>query len=448
MNQSQKELLRVQEKPLNAFLRMMSNGGILLMITAVVALVWANSPFQEYYLMVFEKLHLSVGFHNWTLDMHLLHWINDGLMAIFFFMVGLEIKREMMFGELSQIKVATLPIFAAIGGMVIPMLIYMAFGLEGEAGQGWGIPMATDIAFSIGILTLLGKRVPLMLKVFLTALAIVDDLGAVMVIAVFYTSQINWVFLLSGLGLVGLLFLANYFNVKVIRLYMVVGVVVWILFLNSGIHATIAGVLVALTIPIRPMFQRIGYLKIMRRAIDKFKDQNDEGDQKAIYNHAQLNSLDTIEMISRRLQSPLQYVEHSLHRFVNYAVLPLFALANAGIIFIHYHPVEEAPLFSMVSLAVGVSLVAGKALGIWFFTFVAVRFGMAKLPPRTGWASIWGLSFLGGIGFTMSLFIASLAFPNPIVLTQAKIGIFIGSLVAGLCGYFILKYSLRREEQN
>lgn len=442
---TKKERLRLIafETPLKAFLRITSNGGLLLMFTALIAVLWANSPWQDWYTWFFEKLHLKLSLNDWQLDMHMLHWINDGLMAIFFFMVGLEIKREILAGELNNIRMASLPLIAAVGGMLVPMLVFKSFGLEGEAGQGWGIPMATDIAFSIGILSMLGNRVPLSLKVFLTALAIVDDLGAVIVIAVFYTTQINWLFLGVAFGIVGLLALFNILNVRYLWIYIVLGVVVWWLFLNSGVHATIAGVLVALTIPINPSMDSGRFMVAIKGMVNKFKHHEIDG---AMLSHEQIDSISHINTLVREVQSPLQFVEHSLHRFVNYFVLPLFALSNAGIIFYYFdNPEAQSASFSMLSLALAVSLVLGKLIGIFLFAWAGVRLKIAKRPQGASWKAVAGVALLGGIGFTMSLFIGSLAYTSPSILTEAKVGIFVGSIIAGVAGYMILNKVLPKE---
>lgn len=434
----------VLETPMKAFLRITSNGGLLLMAMALIAVLWANSPWQQWYLYVFEKIHIALRFDTFELDMHLLHWINDGLMTLFFFMVGLEIKRELLAGELNNVKVAALPIIAAIGGMLIPVAIFSMFGFQGEEARGWGIPMATDIAFSIGILSLLGSRVPLSLKVFLTALAIIDDLGAVLVIAIFYTSQINWLFLGFALMLVAILVVANITNVRNLWFYFAVGIVVWLLFLHSGVHATIAGVLVALTIPVNPLINPGAFIDDIREVFRKFNVVTKDAENHIVLNHEQVDAIDHIQELSREVQSPLQYLEHRLHKFVNYFVLPLFALSNAGIILYSFNADNASTAgFTVLSVGLAVSLVLGKGIGIFIFSWLAVRFKIAKKPFGASWSSVLGVAFLGGIGFTMSLFIASLAFPSASVLAEAKLGIFAGSIIAGIIGYYILKKSLK-----
>lgn len=447
MEQNLSTLERLQRST-KSFIKMASNGGMMLMIVGIIALVWANSPLQEWYEWLFEHFDIRVAVNEFSIDMHFIHWINDALMAIFFLMVGLEIKREIYAGELSNFKVAALPIFAAAGGMLVPMCIYKMFGFEGELARGWGIPMATDIAFSIGILTLLGKRVPLVLKVFLTALAIVDDLGAVLVIAIFYTTELNLTCLGIGLGLVALLLVLNLMHCEFPPIYMIIGAVVWYMFLKSGIHATFAGVLVAFTIPMR-----------QRMPVDKFVDGVTEllpniGEPKrgknnsVVLDEKQLHAVETIAKMSGDIKSPLQILETMLHRFVNFFVLPLFALANSGIIFYHFKGANDVELFSTVTVAVALSLFVGKTIGISLFSWIACKMGLAAKPARSSWTTFVGLGMMGGIGFTMSLFITTLAFHDPAVLSQAKLGIYIGSILAGVCGYHFLKWSLARDEQK
>ncbi len=444
MNKREKLRILAFETPMKAFLRIMSNGGLLLMVTTLIALVWANSPWQDWYHQLFEKTHFSIGINGQVLDMHLLHWINDGLMAIFFFVVGLEIKREMMAGELNHIKIAALPLIAAFGGMVVPMFIYMMFGFDGEASRGWGISMATDIAFSIGILTMLGKRVPLSLKVFLTALAIVDDLGAVLVIAVFYTTQINWLFLIIALALVSVLIIANYLNIRFLWLYLSVGAIIWLLFLHSGVHATIAGVVVALTIPVRPSIDSEYFIHTIKKILGRFNLLSKDAHNNVVLSHEQIAAIDHIQSLSNEVQSPLQFAEHSMHKFINYVVLPLFALANAGIVLVNFGSSDhQTAQFTTISVALAISLVLGKVIGISLFSWLAVFFRLAQKPKGASWMAIIGVSFLGGIGFTMSLFIASLAFPSAAILAEAKLGIFAGSLIAGTIGFFMLKRTLK-----
>ncbi len=407
-------------------------GGILLMIFTVIALIWANSPFSDsYHHLWHTPVILEVG--SFKLELHLLHLINDGLMAIFFYMIGLEIKREFVAGELSSGKKAALPALGAVGGMLFPALIYMGVvSLSGAEGvsRGWGVPMATDIAFSLGIISLLGKRIPLALKVFLVALAIVDDLGAILVIAIFYTSEINISFLLIGLGLLAVLFLMERLNFRSITTYHLVGLVIWYFFYESGVHATIAGVLLALVTPMRREIGMRSFLKKMRNL--ECEDLPDE--KGALLTAQQTEKVQMIKKQIKRLESPLQRLEHDLHFSVNYIIMPVFALANAGVTFS-----GGGGGFTAVTLAIALGLLIGKPLGITLMAWMGVKMGWAELPPQITWKNIFGVALLGGIGFTMAIFVATLAFSSETLLGQAKTGIFLGSIVAGLIGFFILK---------
>lgn len=439
-------LERACELPIKTFMRISSNGGLMLLSVAILALIWANSPWQDLYTWFFEKFHVKLSVNDFAIDMHMLHWINDGLMTIFFFMVGMEIKREMLAGELSDIKVATLPIFGAVGGMVVPVIIYKLFGMEGEAANGWGIPMATDIAFSIGILSLLGNRVSLSLKVFLTALAIVDDLGAVLVIAIFYTSEIAWMYLLIGLGLFLFLLILNRCGVSMPMIYVAVGIVIWWFFLQSGIHATISGVLVAFTIPMRNRIDTVAFAEGVSANLPSLQNLKYGHRNTVVLTDEQMHAIDKIGALSTNMVSPLQYMEHSLQRFVNYVVLPLFALSNSGIILYSFSGAQHG-LVSLVTFAIAVSLFLGKTIGIASFSWLAVKLKLADKPAGSSWHTMIGMGMMGGIGFTMSLFIATLAFKDPNILAQAKLGIFIGSIFSGVVGYYYLKSSVAADEK-
>ena len=438
-NSNKSNVFDIIGDPIQRFFKIEASGGIILLFSTVVALVWANSPWGHTYHEFWEGNNLTLGIGNFEISKTFHHWINDGLMAIFFFVVGLEIKREMLTGELSSIKKASLPIAAAIGGMVVPALIYVALNRTPGTSGGWGIPMATDIAFSLGVLTLLGKRVPLALKVFLVAFAIVDDLGAVLIIAFFYTAELHVDYLLYGLGLFLVLLVFNRLRIRAVYPYMAVGWVIWYFFLKSGIHPTIAGVLIAFTIPIYRKIKISTFRNRIDCNLQQF--QGDEKDKKETLDHHQLAAIDNIGSEMRKVQSPLQHLEHTLHGFVTYLVMPVFALANAGVAF--HGSVTD--IFSALSLQIEVSLVLGKVLGILLFSFLSVKLGIAVLPKNTKWTNILGLGLLGGMGFTMSLFIANLAFAGPEHLDPAKVGILIGSLISGVAGYFVLKGTLKAE---
>ena len=420
--------------PFARFFRLESAGGIVLIACTIVAVALANSPWADAYHHFWEtKLGVSLG--PWGVSHTIHHWINDGLMAVFFFLVGLEIKREASVGELASLRRAALPAAAAVGGMVVPALLYAALNVGGEGAAGWGIPMATDIAFALGVLALMGPRVPLALKVFLTALAIVDDIGAVLVIAIFYTGQISWGALAAGFGVLGLCALANRMGVRGPIPYIVLGLVVWSCFLASGVHATVAGVLLAMTIPSRTRIDADEFLEIADRNVQAFRAACTRNGS-VLTNLPQQTALQGLESATEAAQAPLQRIEHDLHRPVAFGIIPLFALANAGVALsggladAFTHP---------VTLGVILGLVIGKPLGITLFSWLAVRAGFAELPAGVTWKAIHAVSWLGGIGFTMSLFVASLAFPDGGLVDESKVGIFAASLAAGLGGWFLLR---------
>lgn len=431
-----KEAVKEIISPFNRFLKIESSGGIILIFATILALVWANSGFSSSY---FDFLHfpISIGAGDLLLDKTLHHWINDGLMALFFFVVGLEIKREVISGELSEVSKAVVPVGAAIGGMVLPAVIFLAIQAENPAMDGWGIPMATDIAFSIGILTLVGKRVPLALKIFLVAFAIVDDIGAVVVIALFYSQEILWELIFASLGLYGLLIISNLFNVRSVIWYVLVGHVIWFLFLKSGIHPTLAGIMVAFVIPANRKIKFNEFVKKIRRMTDNFCKYAEA--ERMTLNKRQLVSIDNMQDAISKVQSPLQYLEHLLHPFVTFVVMPVFAFANAGIAFSS----GEISILSGVSLSIMVSLIAGKLLGIFGFTWLLVKLKLGNLPQNVSFSMIFGAALLGAVGFTMSLFISNLAYADETLLNNAKIGILVGSFIAGVSGYFVLKRATR-----
>ncbi len=420
-------------RPVQRFMHEEASSGIMLFVAAVVALVWANSPWYHTYEEVFE-MHLSIGFGDWVINETLHHWIDDGLMAIFFFVVGLEIKRAIVVGELSSVRRAALPIFAALGGMIVPALIYVAFNSSGEAFRGWGVPMATDIAFSLGVLSLLRSRAPLPLKIFLAAFAIIDDIGAVIVIAVFYTGDIAWDNLGIGAIFLVLLVVVARLGIRHPLVYMVLGVIVWLAFLKSGVHATVAGVLVAATIPIRVRVNAAGFVARSRDLLLVFERSGEYGheDQTSSEQRAILKE---VEDTAHKLQSPLQRFETALHPWVAFIIMPLFALSNAGV------KIEGdflAALSHPVTLGIVFGLVIGKQVGVTLFSLAAVRLGFAALPYGVTWTQFYGVALLGGIGFTMSLFITKLAFTHEMLTIEAKIGILLGSAISGIIGYLVL----------
>jgi Na+:H+ antiporter, NhaA family len=430
-----KRLLRTQRvsKGIIETLKSSALGGILLILFTIIALIWANSDWKESYHHLWE-LPLGFTFGDFTFNMHLLHWVNDGLMAIFFYMVGLEIKREIITGELSSRKKATLPALGAIGGMLLPAVIYTlvnnGWGLP-EAGRGWGVPMATDIAFSLGIISLLGKRVPLSLKVFLVALAIVDDLGAIMVIAIFYTSELNFQYLLAGLGLLAFLWVLNMFRFRKIPVIHVAGIIVWYCFYQSGVHATIAGVLLAFMTPIK---RELDFSVFNKKRLEMQVNEADVTKDTLLRHHFEYLRL--LRRQLKRVQSPVQRLEHDLHNTVNYIIMPVFALANAGVTFSG----GAGAAVSSVTLGITLGLFFGKSVGITLLSWVGVKLGLAELPQGIKWKNLFAVSVLGGLGFTMAIFVANLAFTDSTMLDQGKVGIFLGSIISGLVGFYLLKY--------
>ena len=421
--------------PFQRFARTESSGGIVLLACTALALGWANSPWAESYHHLWE-VPLTIGFSGYGLTLSLHHWINDGLMAVFFFLVGLEIKREMLVGELASPRQAALPIAGALGGMLVPAGIYAALNVGGPGAPGWGIPMATDIAFALGVVALLGPRVPLGLKVFLAALAIVDDIGAVLVIAFFYTAALSWSALAAGAVLLVALIVCNIAGVRRPAAYALLGVALWASFLASGIHATIAGVVLAMTIPSRTRINEDEFLARGRRLLDDF-ERSCSPATTVLTNANQQHAIQELELACEEAQSPLLRLEHGLHGIVAFGIMPLFALANAGV---HFGGDLFAGLAWPITAGTILGLVAGKPIGITLFAWLATRIGVAALPSGTAWRALIGVSCLGGIGFTMSIFIASLAFPAaPPLLDSAKLGILVASLVAGLVGWAVLR---------
>lgn len=410
-----------------------SLGGVVLLLVTTVALAWSNSPWGDAYFRLWEtKVSIGPAADPLTLSLH--HWINDALMVVFFLLVGLEIKREFLVGELASVRQAALPIVAAVGGMLVPAALYVLVNRGGEGMAGWGIPMATDIAFALGILALLGSRVPIGLKVFLAALAIVDDLGAVLVIAIFYTASISWGAVIGAVVCLVVLITLNLRRVGALTPYVVVGVVLWYFLLRSGIHSTIAGVLLALTIPTRSHINAEEFSARARALVDEF-DRTETGDLLVITSKGQQEALHGLDVAVSAVNAPLLKLEHSLHHVVNFAIMPLFALANAGV---RLGGVGEA-LASPVAIGIVMGLVLGKTLGITAFSALAVRMGIAALPAGVTWRALHGASWLAGIGFTMSLFIAGLAFGESPLLDEAKIGILVASVVAGGVGFQLLR---------
>ncbi len=419
-------------RPFQEFAHRESSSGLLLLACTAIALAWANSVFAESYTRLWE-IPVTVGIGEFALRETLHHWINDGLMAIFFFLIGLEIKREVLVGELASPRRAALPLAAAVGGMVVPAILYLAINPSGPRAAGWGIPMATDIAFALGVLALLGPRVPLTLKVFLTALAIVDDIGAVLVIAFFYTADLSVNAVGVGACLLTLLVLCNVAGVRHLAPYALLGLALWVAFLESGVHATVAGVLLAFTIPARTRIDAGEFLARSHGALAEFAAAG-VAEANVVTSRAHQEALLAIESAAEMAQAPLQKLEDKLHGVVAFGIMPLFALANAGVALS-----GGAAIGSPVALGVILGLVLGKPLGITLFAWLATKVGLAERPPDASWPKLHGVAWLGGIGFTMSLFIAGLAFNDAAVLTQAKLGILVASLAAGTVGWLLLR---------
>lgn len=418
--------------PFQQFFATTAAGGIVLLACTAVALVWANSPAAASYHHLWET-EVGLGAADLAITLSLHAWVNDGLMAVFFFLVGLEIKREVLVGELSSRRNAALPVAAALGGMVLPALLYAVVNGRGPAASGWGIPMATDIAFALGILALLGDRVPSSLRVFLAALAIADDLGAVLVIALFYTNTIDWMALGAALGVLLFLLAVNRAGIHRPALYLGLGVVLWFLMLRSGIHATIAGVLLALVVPARTRISEDEFLRQAHASLAAFHAADAPGTT-VLSSRGHQEALHELERATEAVQAPLQRLEHSLHGVVAFFVMPVFALANAGVPLTDISSALASPIVAGIALG----LLLGKPLGITVASWLAVRSGAAELPEGVSWRHVHGAAWLGGIGFTMSLFIAGLAFTDAAALDRAKVGILGASVVAGLVGFVLL----------
>jgi NhaA family Na+:H+ antiporter len=436
------------EKPLGVqvrylfqqFTRLQASGGILLLATTVFALLWANSPWSESYFRLWET-YLSISLGALTLKESLLHWVNDGLMVVFFFVVGLEIKREILVGELASFRRAALPMMAAVGGMLLPAILYTLFNAGGPGESGWGIPMATDIAFMLGLLTILGSRIPISLKVFFTALAIADDLGAVLVIAIFYSAEVHWVALVIAAVFLVALVALNRLGVRQPLPYVLLGVCLWLAFLESGIHPTIAGVLLALTIPASTQVRSSAYVAQCTAALGGLGDE--EPEEEAALSRRQQAAAQTLEVIAERIQPPLQRLERTLNPWVVYLIVPVFAFANAGV---DVRGNFLAALTSPIGLGIIFGLVIGKPLGITLFAWLAVRLRLAVLPFGVTWPVLFSASWLAGIGFTMALFIASSAFGTPELLDTAKMAILAASLLASAIGFALLTLTSTAQE--
>lgn len=416
---------------LHAFLESQTSGGLVLLVCTIIALVVANVPALQH---IQEIWHTNVGitFGEFKIEMSLMHWINDALMAIFFFVVGLEIKREMLVGELSSVKKATLPIFAALGGMLVPAAIYAFFNAGTPTSNGWGIPMATDIAFAVGVISILGKRCPSALKIFLLALAIVDDLGAIIVLALFYPSH-ELSFMYMGLALVVFLVLVGFNKMKITSpyIYMIFGLVLWYFVFKSGIHATIAGVLLAVSIPSKTTINEVRFYVKVKHLLDKFKESGNS-EVEVLANSKQLETIHDINEEVDAINPLMHRFESVLHPIANFLIIPLFALANAGVA-LDGSIMSMSPMPAVVP-GIFFGLLLGKPIGITLFSFISVKTKLAEIPAGIPWKQVFAMGMVAGIGFTMSIFVDNLAFSDPVALNIGKATILVTSFVSAVCG--------------
>jgi NhaA family Na+:H+ antiporter len=420
-------------QPLRRFISNETAGSKLLLISTIIALVWANSLFSDQYFHLWETT-LSISIGSYVLAHSLGEWINDGLMVIFFLVVGLEIKRELLVGELSTRQKAVLPMIAALGGMVVPAIIFLTFNFNNDAAfRGWGIPVATDIAFALGCIMVLGHRIPSGLKVCLMALAIVDDLGAILVIAIFYTSDLNFISLGLALFIILLLVLMNLRGVRALAPYLFFGFFLWLTVLHSGIHATIAGVLLAMTIPARATYNAYSFISTTGSIIQSFPHKEFSV---MCTDPEQIDDIKKLEYALGNINTPLQKLVDAIHPTVSFFIIPLFALANAGVDLRNLSLTEH--VFNPVFFGIALGLFLGKQVGITLASWLAVKIGIARLPAGVNWMHMYGMGILGGIGFTMSLFIANLAFVDSALMEKAKIAIFSGSILSAVVGLLFL----------
>lgn len=424
--------------PFQKFVKIESFSGILLLIATIIALICANSPFSETYKSIWQyKIGITTDFFE--LNKPLILWINDGLMAIFFFLIGLEIKREFLIGELNSIKKISFPVLGAMGGMLVPVLFFLLLNQNPETTKGWGIPMATDIAFSLAILKMLWNRVPLSLKLFLTAFAIVDDIGAVLVIAIFYSGSINVSLLFIAIVLLVVLYALSYFGFYSKYFNIFSGIIIWVLFLKSGIHPTLAGILLAFSVPVRQKINTSVFVDSLVNITNKVKQA--AVSSKPVLSKEQIEQIDNLESWTNKFQSPLQHIEHKLHDWVAYFIIPVFALANAGVL-INSDIALDTSLIGIIIIC----LVLGNSIGISSIILLANKIKLIEIPKEISKKQVIGVSFLAGIGFTMAIFIASLAFAgSPLYIDSAKIGILIGSLISAVIGYTILRWKTNKK---
>ncbi|MBW2711762.1 MAG: Na+/H+ antiporter NhaA [Deltaproteobacteria bacterium] len=424
-------------KPTQRFFRKEAASSILLIAATIMALIWINSSIGETY-HSFWHTEVSFAFGHFHISKTLVHWINDGFMSLFFFTVGLEIKREILVGELATPKKALLPVIAALGGMIVPGLIYAALNIGLPTISGWGVPVATDIAFALGAVAVFGRRLPVGLRIFLAAFAIADDLGAVVIIAIFYTKEIVWSYLIISLFLILGLAVANFLWIRWTLVYAILGLAVWFFVLGSGIHPTIAGVIVSLFVPARGRYDTDNFLQNVRKITEKFECEDQSCGYSILLNQEHMHAVQALELACHDVETPLQRLMHALHPWVAFLILPFFAMGNTGLTF---HGIVFSEMVSnTVITGIIFGLVFGKPLGVMLFSYVSVKTGIASLPQGVRWSHIFGGAMLGGIGFTMSLFLADLSFSEPQILNYARIAILTGSIFSAVIGMTFLGF--------
>jgi len=424
--------------PFQKFLKTESLAGMVLFGATIIALIWANSSYGASYESLWQY-KIGISFHDFELKKPLILWINDGLMAIFFFLIGLELKRELLIGEINTLKKAAFPFVGALGGVVIPIILYLFLNQNPETTKGWGIPMATDIAFALAVLSTLGKRVPLSLKIFLTAFAIIDDIAAVLVIAIFYSTSINWLFILYGIILIAILALLYYKRKYSLQIGLFFAIIIWFLFLKSGIHPTIAGVLLAFTIPIKKRIDINSFSENLTLISNKIIKASDD-DEKHLLTKDEMQCIENLDDLTSEVISPLQHLEHKLHSLIAYFILPIFAFANAGVVINTSYDFN----FSLMT-NIAISLFIGKFIGVALFSYLGIKLKLTELPSGVKFKQILGISAIAGVGFTMSIFIDNLAFDGDLIsINSTKVGIIIGSVTSGIVGYLILRLTTKK----
>lgn len=443
---SRSKLLHQIRQPIERFMHAEASSGILLAVCSVLALVAANTSLADRY-FAFLHLTFTAGMGTLSFSTTLLHGINDGLMVVFFFIVGLEIKRELIVGELSTRKKASLPVVGALGGMIMPALLYSILNAGGSGAKGWGIPTATDIAFAVGVVVILGKRVPAELKIFLTALAIADDIGAVLVIAVFYTEALHFTMLAIACSIVIIIFIANRQGVRNLLFYTVSGLVLWIVVLQSGIHATIAGVVLAFVIPVRQRIFAEEFVSTAQGLIDEFLVQTRHKAQ-ILANQKAQSAVRELELACEAVQTPSLRFENNIHTAVAFIIMPLFAFANAGVRFVDSSMPFSEVLLHPVTLGIILGLVFGKPLGITLFCWLGEKLGIVERPAGVSWRDMIAIGCLAGIGFTMSLFVESLAFTDVQLINAGKIGILSASFIAAFAGYLFFTFGIQNNRPS